>query len=1005
MKRLIQKRSIFCFVCALLLALALFVPNTVEAASLTVYANSPMEYTAGATGETLNVTLYGTSGNVILKSSPLWTSCSKGGSPVTISVQANSDGKNRSGSVVYQDGNKTYTLQISQKAQTVNVRFDLNGGNGPSLGYKNRDYTVGTKYDSLPVDPTAPSGYSFAGWFTDAQKGDKITETSIVDAKVKTLYAHYFPKQYKVSFDTGGVSSVQSKWVAYKDKYGTLSTPKSGSYVFQGWYTKASGGDLVDSNTIMKRTMDHTLYAHWKKVTVSFNINGGSGSINSKAYTIGSTYGSLPAGPTPPDSGHEFGGWYTAATGGTKVTSGSTVSANVSTLYAHYEPKKLTVTFKDGNTVVKTKTVTYGNTYGTLPTRTKTGYEDAKWFTSASGGNPVTDSTKVTITSDQTLYARWTPRRYTVSFNSQGGSSVSSKTVSYDSTYGTLSKPTKSGYTFAGWYTAASSGSPVTSDTKVKITGDQTLYARWTPKTFTVTFKVGDTKVSTKDVTYGSTYGSLPNRTISGTGSSSRKARWFTKQKPGEGTEITAATKVTITGPQTLYAKWEMLVMFDINGGRDSNTSQAYLIGEVFEKLPSDPTPPNSSCRFDGWYTKAVGGTKITTTTTVTSSHTKLYAHYVVDVKFDTNGGSGNIQNRTYVFGDKYGNLPAGPTRDNYEFVGWRTGKDSGVMISNDMTVSAPISNTLYASWRLKNPKGYADPHNEKPLQGNDKLAYNFNSYPVIPGMGKNYKGYYIEFKTTDAPPATYWALCAWDMRLRSEGFDNKFGNPYHGYAGFQVSKDGIKQLIFTMWDGTIGDPTIEENHHYVTFVNSDFAKDKYTCNDVPESKEGSYSRYLFDYNWSPNKWYGMYISYNNTSSYETCVSVDLLDVSASKWIHVITVKTPLKRSYLTGSMYSFMENYKSAYRERRRSCMLRNAHILQAGLDWEEITSFTLKTDTSGTASNKVGSFAFNTYSNYIWAYTSGAGPNTYGGRDKYNISFPASVKSGGKLPELPTN
>ena len=127
------------------------------------------------------------------------------------------------------------------------------------------------------------------------------------------------------------------------------------------------------------------------------------------------------------------------------------------------------------------KTVTYDSTYGTLPTATKTGYTFDGWYTSASGGTKIEATSKVSITSSQTLYAHWTASGYTVTFNANGGTvSTASKTVTYDSTYGTLPTATKSGHTFNGWYTSASGGTKIETTTKVTITSSQTLYAQWT---------------------------------------------------------------------------------------------------------------------------------------------------------------------------------------------------------------------------------------------------------------------------------------------------------------------------------------------------------------------------------------------------------------------------------------------------------------------------------------------------------------------------------------------
>ena len=73
------------------------------------------------------------------------------------------------------------------------------------------------------------------------------------------------------------------------------------------------------------------------------------------------------------------------------------------------------------------------------------------------------------------------PSNYTITFNANGGScSTANKTVMYNSTYGTLPTPTRSGYTFDGWYTSSTGGTKVTSSTKYTTEGNTTLYAHWT---------------------------------------------------------------------------------------------------------------------------------------------------------------------------------------------------------------------------------------------------------------------------------------------------------------------------------------------------------------------------------------------------------------------------------------------------------------------------------------------------------------------------------------------
>ena len=227
-----------------------------------------------------------------------------------------------------------------------------------------------------------------------------------------------------------------------------------------------------------------------------------------------------------------------------------------------------TVTFNanGGATPTASKTVTYGFTYGTLPTPTRTGYTSSGWYTATSGGSQVTSSTTVSLSANQTLYARWTANTYTVTFNANGGTTpTASKSVTYASTYGTLPTPTRTGHSFSGWYTASSGGSKITSSSTVSITANQTLYAHWTASTYTVTFNPdgGTVSPTTKSVTYGSTYGDLPTPTKSGY----EFLGWYSGN-----TRITSSTSVTITADQTLTAHWKILAALHLKSGSNVTT-------------------------------------------------------------------------------------------------------------------------------------------------------------------------------------------------------------------------------------------------------------------------------------------------------------------------------------------------------------------------------------------------------------------------------------------------
>lgn len=122
-------------------------------------------------------------------------------------------------------------------------------------------------------------------------------------------------------------------------------------------------------------------------------------------------------------------------------------SAQTSTIEGNY---LVNFDLNNGSNLNLSKTVTNGQTYGWLPTPSKTGYHFDGWKLSSTS---ITSSTTVTATSAHTLVAQWSTATYNVRFNANGGNvSPSSKTVTYGSTYGSLPTPTRGESTFLGWH-------------------------------------------------------------------------------------------------------------------------------------------------------------------------------------------------------------------------------------------------------------------------------------------------------------------------------------------------------------------------------------------------------------------------------------------------------------------------------------------------------------------------------------------------------------------------
>ena len=288
-------------------------------------------------------------------------------------------------------------------------------------------------------------------------------------------------------------------------------------------------------------------------VTVSFNGNGGAADSASITVYNNNAYGSLPSAKR---TGYSFNGWFTAPSGGSQITSSSKVSVTSAnqTLYAQWTANSYTVSFdaNGGNVSTKSKNVQFGAAYGDLPIPSKAGSGFSGWYTSKTGGSPVSASAVVSVDSNHTLYARWEANAYTVTLDPNGGSvSTTSITVKNGSTYGSIPTPAKSGCTFNGWYTAKTGGTKITADTVATITSAQTLYAQWTVTGYTITFDANGGKVSVSNVNVkpGNAIGTLPVPTRD----YYKFLGWYTAKSGG--TKVTSATK-NFTADSTLYARW-----------------------------------------------------------------------------------------------------------------------------------------------------------------------------------------------------------------------------------------------------------------------------------------------------------------------------------------------------------------------------------------------------------------------------------------------------------------
>lgn len=624
----------------------------------------------------------------------------------------------------------TANITLTAKWSVYNITIPVNVS-PIGAGTTSPSPFTGQEGSTVNITATPATGYKFAYW-TDGVDDTHYTNNpqSVAMLSVKTLTAYFTLKSYTVTWNAnGGTVSPASTTKTHGSTLGTLPTPTRAStaeysYTFAGWFTAASGGTQISTTTTV--TGNVTYYAHWtatkRSYTATFNGNGGSTpSPSSITKEYNTALGTLP---TCSRTGYTFLGWYTASSGGTKISTTTVVTKDI-TYYAQWSINSYTLTFNpNGGTVTPTsKDFEYNSAYGTLPTPTRASdaqytYTFAGWYTAATGGTQVTATTKMAA-KDTTVYAHWTSntRSYTVSYQTTYGTlNRTSQSVAYNSKGScTLTIPNNTAeftYTFVGWYTAANGGgtkvgSELTLETPA-IKGTVTYYAYVTrsTKSYTHTFNAnGGGTVSPATITkaYNTALGTLP--TVSRTGYTF--VGWFDTSAASGGTQATTTTKVT--GTKTWYARWSInsyTFTFDKNGGNTPSTTT--ITKEYNTAIGTLPTCTRNADNtytyaFAGWFDTSAssGGTQLATTTKVTSNKT-WYARWTISTrqyKLTVTAGTGGTVSGggTYAYNTKV--TIKATANSGYHFVKWSDGNTNAtreVTVTSDATYTATFAQDPY---------------------------------------------------------------------------------------------------------------------------------------------------------------------------------------------------------------------------------------------------------------------------------------------------------------------
>ena len=507
--------------------------------------------------------------------------------------------------------------------RTVTVSGGGTGATGGGSGYAAGNTVV--------LNAGTRSGFTFTGWTVSGTgvtlaNANSPTTTFAMPAGNVTATANWTSAGttgllHIISFNSnGGTGTMTSDDVQGGNSYTIkANTFTRAGHTFTGWRTAASGGTSYAAGATIPNVQSNiTLFAQWTPITytVSFNANGGAGTMTSDNVNHGSNY-TIKAN-TFTRAGHTFTGWRTAATGGTAHAAGATIN-NVTagiTLFAQWTPNTYTIAYNanGGTGTMTSDNVTHGNNYTIKAnTFTRAGHTFTGWrTTTANGGTTYAPSAQITnVQANITLFAQWTPVTYTVSFNANGGTgTMTSDNVNHGSNYTIKANTfTRAGHTFTGWRTAATGGTAHAAGAAINnVTGNITLFAQWTPITYTVSFNAnGGTGTMTSDnVNHGSNYTIKAN-------AFTRAGHTFTGWRTAAtgGTAHAAGAAINnVTGNITLFAQWTPItytVTFNANGGTGTMTVDNVNHGSNYTIKANTFTRVDHT--FTGWSTAASGGT------------------------------------------------------------------------------------------------------------------------------------------------------------------------------------------------------------------------------------------------------------------------------------------------------------------------------------------------------------------------------------------------------------
>lgn len=637
------------------------------------------------------------------------------------------------------DSMRNLTLYAKWILNKYSITYDYNEGQASSKANPS-GYDVSKDY--ILYAPSR-SGYAFVGWqVNDTEElitGNKIAKgTYAEDLELTAVWREYaYSLEYnKNAKDAAG--TMESIALNYSQKY-ILSEEgfSRAGYDFTGWNTRADGkgvsyqpGDEV-SGLSAKDKARVILYAQWQErpFEIIYVMNGGTNHAkNPESYRPNVTVRLQ----NPTREGYTFTGWYTDSSFENKIT-GITKNQGDVTVYADWIENSYTIKYDKNKGVcpsgesMSPEKISYteekelaANVFE------RTGYDFVGWNTQANGkGTAYEDEATVSRLSAKnngtvTLYAQWKAVEVPITYELNDGVNAAANPETVNITKDVkLKNPTRTGYTFAGWYTDEEFQNKVTVISR-KTTDSVTVYAKWNENTYKLKF---DSNGGTVEIPAQATYLYTDTVTLPDGEAATRNqyslTGWNTKKdRSGVHYDLGADySGLAQKGTVTLYAEWTpdedktyQITYENIEEGDRNMNPDSYS----FEKDVKLSSPVREGYTFNGWYTDEEFTSKKVTVIRKTEKDDKiLYAKWTENqytVKFNANKGTLpkglSMKPMTVKYTEPTGLTKNEFVRSGYQFTGWNSkANGTGEDYSDEQSVEGLISKnkgtvTLYAQWK-----------------------------------------------------------------------------------------------------------------------------------------------------------------------------------------------------------------------------------------------------------------------------------------------------------------